>query len=63
MQKSENRSRKPAKSFQDLIVWQKSHAFVLSIYGLTKDRALLESAEEVSKLLTGYAQSILTSIS
>ncbi|MDD5451423.1 MAG: four helix bundle protein [Desulfovibrionales bacterium] len=24
--------RKPAKNFQDLIVWQKAHQFVLSIY-------------------------------
>ena len=24
--------RKPAKSFQDLIVWQKAHQFVLSVY-------------------------------
>ena len=27
---------KPAHSFMDLIVWQKSHKFVLSIYKLTK---------------------------
>ncbi len=26
----------PARKFQDLIVWQKAHALVLSIYGLTK---------------------------
>ena len=26
----------PARKFQDLIVWQKGHALVLSIYGLTK---------------------------
>jgi hypothetical protein len=25
----------PAKSFQDLIVWQKAHQFVLSIYQMT----------------------------
>jgi four helix bundle protein len=24
--------RNPAKSFQDLIVWQKAHQFVLSVY-------------------------------
>ena len=29
--------RKPAKSFQDLLVWQKSHQFVLGVYGLTKN--------------------------
>ena len=29
--------RKAAKSFQDLIVWQKAHAFVLNVYGWTED--------------------------
>lgn len=28
--------RKPAKTFQDLIVWQKAHEFVLDVYSLTK---------------------------
>ena len=28
---------RPAKTFQDLVVWQKAHEFVLSIYALTKD--------------------------
>jgi len=28
--------KKKAQSFQDLIVWQKAHQFVLGIYGLTK---------------------------
>jgi len=28
---------KPAHTFQDLIVWQKAHQFVLSIYVLTKE--------------------------
>ena len=27
--------RPPARSFQDLIVWQKSHSLVLMIYGLS----------------------------
>jgi four helix bundle protein len=27
--------RPPAKTFEDLVVWQKSHAFVLRIYELT----------------------------
>jgi four helix bundle protein len=27
--------RQPAKSFKDLIVWQKAHEFVLSVYQLT----------------------------
>ena len=28
--------REPAKSFQDLIVWQKAHAFVLQVYAATR---------------------------
>jgi four helix bundle protein len=28
--------RQPAKTFQDLIVWQKAHKWVLSIYSYTK---------------------------
>ncbi len=28
-------SRSPAKTFQDLIVWQKAHKFVLDVYSLT----------------------------
>jgi four helix bundle protein len=27
--------REPAKSFQDLIVWQRSHCFVISVYQLS----------------------------
>ena len=27
--------KKPAKTFQDLLVWQKSHQFVLGVYKLT----------------------------
>lgn len=29
--------RKPAKSFQDLIVWQKAHKLVLSIYNFSRN--------------------------
>ena len=29
--------REPAKTFQDLIVWQKAHQFVLSVYSFTSD--------------------------
>jgi four helix bundle protein len=29
--------RPPAKTFQDLIVWQKAHEFVLSVYKLTRE--------------------------
>ncbi len=28
--------RSPAKSFQDLIVWQKAHAFVLQVYAASR---------------------------
>jgi four helix bundle protein len=28
--------RAPAKNFQDLVVWQKAHRFVLSVYGYTE---------------------------
>ncbi|MBN1307919.1 MAG: four helix bundle protein, partial [Chitinispirillaceae bacterium] len=27
--------REPAKRFQDLVVWQKAHQFVLAVYRLT----------------------------
>jgi hypothetical protein len=29
-------TRAPAKNFQDLIVWQKGHSFVLAIYQMSK---------------------------
>ncbi|NGP88446.1 four helix bundle protein [Fodinibius halophilus] len=29
--------RRPAKTFQDLIVWQKAHEFVLEVYAQTED--------------------------
>ena len=28
--------REPAKSFEDLVVWQKGHAFVLNVYKLSR---------------------------
>jgi len=28
--------RQPARSFEDLIVWQKAHAFVLNVYKITR---------------------------
>lgn len=37
IQESESRmERMPAKSFQDLIVWQKAHQFVISVYRYTE---------------------------
>lgn len=35
IQKSESSIRKPARTFGDLIVWQKAHRFVLSVYKVT----------------------------
>ena len=32
----EGQRREPAQSFQDLIVWQKAHEFVLGVYALTQ---------------------------
>ena len=46
--------RMPAQSFQDLVVWQKAHAFVPALSG---------QAEEVAKLLTAYTRSIRASAS
>jgi four helix bundle protein len=34
--KAEPEARAPAKTFQDLLVWQKAHAFVLHVYRLTE---------------------------
>ena len=31
------KSQKPAKTFQDLIVWQKAHRFVLEIYKISRN--------------------------
>ena len=28
--------REPAKKFEDLVVWQKAHQFVLAVYRLTQ---------------------------
>jgi four helix bundle protein len=28
-------ARRPARTFRDLVVWQKAHAFVLAVYTLT----------------------------
>jgi four helix bundle protein len=31
------RTRPPARSFEDLVVWQKAHQFVLQVYALTEN--------------------------
>lgn len=35
-QEKKPETRKPARTFQDLIVWKKAHRFVLKIYSITK---------------------------
>jgi len=37
IQEPESRRRAPAKSFEQLIVWQKAHQFVLGIYHFTEN--------------------------
>ncbi len=60
--------RIPAKRFEELVVWQKAHQFVLEIYlilandleyGDVSNLNLL--IEEVSKLLEAYSHAILNS--
>jgi len=40
----------PAKSFEDLFVWQKAHQLVLSIYNITKNYPKLELYGLVSQI-------------
>jgi four helix bundle protein len=42
--------RPPAKTFEDLVVWQKSHAFVLRIYELTATFPRAESYSLTAQL-------------
>jgi hypothetical protein len=46
---------KSARTFKDLLVWQKAHRFVLEAYAFTA------ALEEVSRLLGAYAAAILSS--
>jgi four helix bundle protein len=39
-----------ARTFQDLIVWQKAHQFVLHVYEITKDFPAIETYGLVSQL-------------
>jgi len=50
-----------AKSFTDLIVWQKAHEFVLSVYNLTSDYPKAETYGLVSQFRRA-AVSILANI-
>ena len=51
--------RPPAKNFQDLIVWQKAHQFVLAVYRYGKNVELTNQLQDVSKFLEGDLSSIL----
>ena len=55
----------PATRFEDLVVWQKAHQFVLAAYRWSRTFPRPEtnglSLEEVSKLLDAYSQAILNS--
>lgn len=42
--------RTPAKTFEDLIVWQESHQFVLDIYGLTNELPKSEAFGLISQI-------------
>ncbi len=42
--------RPPAKCFQDLVVWQKAHQFVLAVYRITGDFPRSESYGLISQL-------------
>ena len=51
----------PAKSFEDLIVWQKAHQFVLSVYGISK-QFLKEEAYGLTSQIRRAAVSIPSNI-
>ena len=48
-------SQPPARTFQDLIVWQKAHDFVLAVVRFTENFLKREILESVSKLLNASA--------
>ena len=49
--------RLPARNFQDLIVWQKAHKFVLSVYRITK----AFPREEIYGLTSQFRRSAVSS--
>jgi hypothetical protein len=55
-------AREPARSFEDLIVWQKAHSMVLGLatdLGYGSNPELIEEAAEVGRLLGAYARTLL----
>jgi len=57
----------PARTFEDLVVWQKTHQFVPGVYRLSRifprseTYGLRTVLVEVSRLLEAYSQAILNS--
>ncbi|AQQ70642.1 four helix bundle protein [Limihaloglobus sulfuriphilus] len=56
--------REPAKTFQELIVWQKAHGFVIEVYKATETYpkaelfALTQQSEEIAKLISSYHKAL-----
>ena len=64
--------REPAKSFKDLVVWQKAHQLVTGVYAATRQfpkeevfgltsqfrRSAVSVSNDVGKLLESYMQAI-----
>jgi four helix bundle protein len=53
--------REPAKTFEDLLVWQKAHRFVLAVYPLTQTFPRAEVYGLSSQFRRAYSQAILSS--
>jgi hypothetical protein len=62
--------RPAARSFRDLIVWQRAHKSVLAVYRFTESfperekyqtESLMSTLEDASRLLNAYARAILAS--
>jgi four helix bundle protein len=50
IQNSESRSRTPARTFEDLVVWQKAHAWVLGVYRMSDQFPAKENYALTSQL-------------
>lgn len=59
----ENKKTKPSQTFENLIVWQKAHQFVLNDLQYADTEKMKFDASEISKLLNAYSKAIRDSIS
>ena len=59
----ENKKTKPSQTFENLIVWQKAHQFVLNDLQYADTEKMKFDASEISKLLNAYSKVIRDSIS